>query len=148
MLQCFFSLFLCFCFSDRTSCVEGRGFPRRGGGGGEEEGRWLSEFLERCFWRRGGEAEWLGLEAGLSPGLAARLPLRLLSALAAALARSAARESWHSRPPFHSCTITCRKRNRKIQNFCQKEMQIQSKYISNLSIVAGYPSSSLKVTQI
>ena len=35
---------------------------------------------------------------GLVPGV--------LSALAAALARSAAKESWQSRPPFHSWTIT------------------------------------------
>ena len=89
--------------------VEGT-FPRTGGGGGEEEGTSppTEVELERWF-RGGGEAGvWLGLVAGL----AGQLPLMLLSALAIALARSAARLSWHSRPPFHSCTITCsRKEN-------------------------------------
>ena len=79
MLQCFFSLFLCFCFSERTSWVVEGTFPRRGGGGGEEEGSPPKgfELLEVGRWWGGGEAEWFGLDAGLTPGLAARLPLRL-----------------------------------------------------------------------
>ena len=79
MLQCFFSLFLCFCFSERTSWVVEGTFPRRGGGGGEEEDSPPKgfELLEVGRWWGGGEAEWFGLDAGLTPGLAARLPLRL-----------------------------------------------------------------------
>ena len=92
--------------------VEGT-FARTGGGGGEEEGTSPPTGVELERWLRlgGGEAgEWLGLVAGL----AGQLPLMLLSALACALASEAARLSWHRRPPFHSCTITCSRREIRI----------------------------------
>ena len=75
MLQCFFSLFLCFCFSEMTSWVVVEGTPLlRGGGVGEVEARWVSSPpppLELEL--GGGEVECLGE----TPGQEARLPLRL-----------------------------------------------------------------------